>query len=110
MCSLHFRNISSDEQNHFFDFFLFCIQIIIKNLKNEISKKISVPNCEGIYYAGTSNILLKEPEQVTLFDVHQKRNIATVKISKLKGAIWSADMSHVALYSKHGECYGYDLF
>ena len=30
------------------------------------------------------------------------RTLASVKISKLKGAIWSADMSHVALYSKHG--------
>lgn len=30
------------------------------------------------------------------------RTLASVKISKLKGAIWSADMSHVALFSKHG--------
>ncbi|KAL8592535.1 hypothetical protein ACOMHN_030220 [Nucella lapillus] len=75
--------------------------IIIKNLKNEITKKVQTPNCDGIYYAGTGCLLLKEPDTVTLFDVQQKRTQASVKISKLKGAIWSADMSHVALYSKH---------
>ena len=30
------------------------------------------------------------------------RNLATVKISKVRAVIWSSDMSHVALYSKHG--------
>lgn len=34
---------------------------------------------------------------------HFSRTLASVKMSKVKGAIWSADMSHVALYSKHGE-------
>ncbi|XP_076455879.1 coatomer subunit alpha-like [Babylonia areolata] len=75
--------------------------IVIKNLKNEITKKVQSPNCEGIFYAGTGCLLLKESDSVTLFDVQQKRTLASVKISKLKGAIWSADMSHVALYSKH---------
>lgn len=51
---------------------VFC-QIIIKNLKNEITKKVQSPNCEGIYYAGTGCLLLKEADNVTLFDVQQKR-------------------------------------
>ena len=50
----------------------FC-QIIIKNLKNEITKKVQSPNCEGIFYAGTGCLLLKETDNVTLFDVQQKR-------------------------------------
>jgi coatomer protein complex subunit alpha (xenin) len=55
-----------------FDFPLF-LQIVIKNLKNEITKKVQTPSCEDIFYAGTGCLLLKDAEQVTLFDVHQKR-------------------------------------
>ncbi|CAL1531227.1 unnamed protein product [Lymnaea stagnalis] len=75
--------------------------IIIKNLKNEITKKVQAPNCEDIFYAGTGCLLLKEADAVTLFDVQQKRTLATVKISKVKFVIWSNDMSTVALISKH---------
>ncbi|WAR05102.1 COPA-like protein, partial [Mya arenaria] len=56
--------------------------IVIKNLKNEITKKVQTPNCEDIFYAGTGSL-------------------ASVKMSKVKFVIWSADMSHVALISKH---------
>lgn len=31
------------------------------------------------------------------------RTLASVKISKVKYVIWSADMSHVALLAKHGK-------
>ncbi|KAL3836986.1 hypothetical protein ACJMK2_022379 [Sinanodonta woodiana] len=75
--------------------------IVVKNLKNEITKKVQAPNCEDIFYAGTGCLLLKDSETVTLFDVQQKRTLATVKISKVKYVVWSADMSHVALISKH---------
>lgn len=30
------------------------------------------------------------------------RSLASVKISKVKFVVWSSDMSHVALISKHG--------
>ncbi|XP_041377788.1 coatomer subunit alpha-like [Gigantopelta aegis] len=75
--------------------------IIIKNLKNEITKKVQAPNCEDIFYAGTGCLLLKDSDSVTLFDVQQKRSLATQKMSKVKYVVWSGDMSHVALISKH---------
>ncbi|ERE72870.1 coatomer subunit alpha isoform 1 [Cricetulus griseus] len=75
--------------------------LLIKNLKNEITKKIQVPNCDEIFYAGTGNLLLRDADSITLFDVQQKRTLASVKISKVKYVIWSADMSHVALLAKH---------
>lgn len=75
--------------------------IVIKNLKNEITKKVQAPNCEDIFYAGTGCLLLKDTDTITLFDVQQKRTLASVKISKVKYVIWSADMSHVALMAKH---------
>ncbi|XP_048236489.1 coatomer subunit alpha-like [Haliotis cracherodii] len=75
--------------------------IIIKNLKNEITKKVQAPNCEDIFYAGTGCLLLKDNDSVTLFDVQQKRTLATQKISKVKYVVWANDMSTVALFSKH---------
>lgn len=77
-------------------------QLLIKNLKNEIVKKVQVPSCEEIFYAGTGSLLLRDADGVTLFDVQQKRSLATVKIAKVKYVVWSADTSHVALLAKHG--------
>ncbi|XP_026729965.1 coatomer subunit alpha isoform X2 [Trichoplusia ni] len=76
-------------------------QLVIKNLKNEVSKKISTPTCEEIMYAGTGMLLLREPDSVQLLDVQQKRTIASVKVAKCRYAIWNSDMSLVALLGKH---------
>ena len=59
-------------------------QLIIKNLKNELTKKIQLPNCEEIFYAGTGMLLLRDADGVTLFDVQQKRNLAHIKIPKCR--------------------------
>lgn len=75
-------------------------QLVIKNFKNEVTKKC-MSQCEDIFYAGTGMLLLKDSDSVTLFDVQQLRTIATVKIDKCRYVVWSADMSHVALLSKH---------
>ncbi|XP_072934358.1 coatomer subunit alpha [Epargyreus clarus] len=76
-------------------------QLVIKNLKNEVSKKIATPTCEEIMYAGTGMLLLREPDCVQLLDVQQKRTVASVKIAKCRYAIWNSDMSLVALLGKH---------
>jgi coatomer protein complex subunit alpha (xenin) len=47
--------------------------LVIRNLKNEVTKKVQIPNCEEIYYAGTGVLLLREPDVVTLYDIQQKR-------------------------------------
>lgn len=65
-------------------------------------KKVQVPSCEEIFYAGTGSLLLRDAEGVTLFDVQQKRSLATVKIAKVKYVVWSSDANHVALLAKHG--------
>uniref|UniRef100_UPI00358FCA42 coatomer subunit alpha isoform X1 n=1 Tax=Myxine glutinosa TaxID=7769 RepID=UPI00358FCA42 len=75
--------------------------ILIKNLKNEVTKKIPAPSTDDIFYAGTGNLLLRDSDSVSLFDVQQKRNLASVKMSKVKYVVWSGDMSHVALLAKH---------
>ena len=76
-------------------------QIVIKNLKNEVTKKVQTPNCDEIFYAGTGMLLLRDPDGVTLFDVQQRKNLGHVKIPKCRYVIWAPDMTTVALLSKH---------
>lgn len=75
-------------------------QLVVKNFKNEVTKKCQ-SSCEDIFYAGTGMLLLKDAEAVTMFDVQQLRIMAQVKIAKCRYVVWSADMSHVALLAKH---------
>jgi len=70
-------------------------------LKNEVTKKVTTPTCDMIFYAGTGSLLLRDAEQVMLFDVQQKRVMASIKIAKCRYVIWSSDMAFVALVSKH---------
>ena len=58
--------------------------MIIKNLKNEVTKKVQTPNCDEIFYAGTGMLLLRDSDTVTLFDVQQKRNLGSIKIPKCR--------------------------
>ena len=56
-------------------FFIFDgFQIVIKNEKNEVSKKVQTPPCDEIFYAGTGYVLLRDTEGLTLFDIQQKRS------------------------------------
>lgn len=52
--------------------------LVIKNLKNEVTKKVSTPNCDEIFYAGTGMLLFRDTDVVTLFDVQQKRRYVNV--------------------------------
>ncbi|KAF6023984.1 COPA [Bugula neritina] len=75
--------------------------IIVKNLSNEVNKKIEANNVEDIMYAGTGKLLLREADGVTLFDLQQKKRLANVKLNKARYSVWSADMNFVAIFSKH---------
>lgn len=55
------------------------VQIVIKNEKNEVSKKVQTPPCDEIFYAGTGCLLLRDAEGLTLFDIQQKRTAGQVK-------------------------------
>merc|ERR1711863_65141 len=65
--------------------------LVIKNLKNEVTKKVSIPNCDEIFYAGTGMLLLRDTDAVTLFDVQQKRSLGQVTTNQWEHGIWSCD-------------------
>ena len=75
--------------------------IVVKNLKNEIKKKLTAPTCDEIFYAGTGMLLLREIDGILLFDVQQNRVLSSVKTPRVKYVIWNNEMSNVALLSKH---------
>lgn len=75
---------------------------MIKNLQNEITKKIALPNnVDEIFYAGTGMLLLRDPESVSLFDIQQKRVLGTARVNKCRYVVWNNNLSVVALLSKH---------
>ena len=54
--------------------------LVIKNLKNEATKMVSIPNCGEILYAETGMLLIRDTDAVTLFDVQQKRSLGQVSL------------------------------
>ena len=58
-------------------------QIVIKNEKNELMKKVQTPPCDEIFYAGTGCVLLRDSEGLTLFDIQQKRSAGQVPFQSI---------------------------
>lgn len=75
-------------------------QLVIKNFKNEVTKKIPT-FCEEIFYAGTGMLLIRDPEYVTLYEVQRLVSVGCIKLAKCRYVVWSSDMSLVALLCKH---------
>jgi hypothetical protein len=76
--------------------------IVIKNEKNEQVKKIDQPlPVDDLFYAGTGVLLMRTPDALHLFDVQQKRVMASAKAAKVKYVVWSAQMDYAALLAKH---------
>lgn len=58
--------------------------ILIRDLSNKDNKKIdNFTPVEDIFYAGTGLILLKNTDNIYMFDIQQKRVLASIKISKV---------------------------
>mmetsp|Transcript_18514 Transcript_18514/g.51859 ORF Transcript_18514/g.51859 Transcript_18514/m.51859 type:complete len:1226 (-) Transcript_18514:342-4019(-) len=78
-------------------------QIQIKNLRNEVTKKCAPPDAgtDSIFYAGTGLLLCRTEDKVILFDVQQRVSVAELSTPFVKYVVWNAEMTQVALLSKH---------
>ncbi|XP_057975829.1 coatomer subunit alpha-2-like [Malania oleifera] len=77
-------------------------QVLIKNLKNEIVKKSSLPIvADAIFYAGTGNLLCRAEDRVNIFDLQQRLVVGELQTPFVRYIVWSNDMESVALLSKH---------
>ncbi|KAI6238268.1 Coatomer subunit alpha [Aphelenchoides fujianensis] len=76
--------------------------ITVRDLSNKDSRKIEhdLP-VDDIFYAGTGLLLLRTPEGLQMYDIQQKRVLASVKVNKVKYVLWSKNMEYAALLSKH---------
>lgn len=76
--------------------------VVVRNLDNEVTKKLSVAdNPDMIYQAVTGRVLLRTPDRVHLFDLQQGKIISSISASNVRYTVWSPDMSKVAILSKH---------
>ncbi|XP_021759871.1 coatomer subunit alpha-2-like [Chenopodium quinoa] len=77
-------------------------QVLVKNLKNEIVKKVALPALtDAIFYAGTGNLLCRAEDRVLVFDPQQRLVLGELQTSFVRYVVWSNDMESVALLSKH---------
>lgn len=78
-------------------------QILIKNLRNEVTKKYAppLPGTDAIFYAGTGCLLCRCEDKMVLFDVQQRSVMAELATPFVKYVVWSQDGGMVALLSKH---------
>jgi len=77
-------------------------QIVVKNLKNEESKRITASGpVEAIFPGPTGTLLLRSEDKMVLFDLQQKKNLAELSTPEIKFVYWSNDKNPlVALLSK----------
>ncbi|CAG9460202.1 unnamed protein product [Pedinophyceae sp. YPF-701] len=77
--------------------------ILIKNMHNEVTKKIPCPSSgvDAIFPATTGCVLLRIEDRAVLFDLQTRAVVGEVHCPQAKYAVWSHDMSKVALLSKH---------
>jgi coatomer protein complex subunit alpha (xenin) len=80
-------------------------EIVVKNLNNETTKRVSapVPNVDCLYDGGASGrIILRADDRAVLFEVQSRRVIGELTAPKIKNIVWSPDGSKVALLCKYG--------
>jgi coatomer protein complex subunit alpha (xenin) len=77
--------------------------ILVKNLRDEVTKKCTPPDAQtdAIFYAGTGTLLCRSEDKMVLYDVQQRTAMAELATPQIKYVVWSADMSLVAMLSKH---------
>jgi coatomer subunit alpha len=87
-----FAVFSKDSQN-----------IDIKDLNNSVTKSIKppVPAVMDIHFGGAGMLLLCTQNQVVLYDIQKKEQVAELTTPFVKYVYWSGDGSQVALLGKH---------
>jgi len=79
--------------------------IVIKNLENETTKKITppVPTVDMLFNGGAAGrILLRSEDKLILFEQQSRRVLGEISAPKLKQVCWASDLSKIALICKYG--------
>jgi len=79
--------------------------IVIKNLQNETTKKVSPPTAavDMMFNGGTAGrVLLRAEDKLILFETQSRRVLGEITAPKVKMVSWSPDGSKVAIICKYG--------
>ncbi|KAL6957095.1 hypothetical protein U1Q18_046014 [Sarracenia purpurea var. burkii] len=78
-------------------------QVLVKNLKNEVVKKSSLPiTADAIFYAGTGNLLCRAEDRVVIFDLQQRIVLGDLQTPFVKYIVWSNDMESSGAWDDNG--------
>ncbi|CAF1788267.1 unnamed protein product [Brassica oleracea var. botrytis] len=76
-------------------------EVLVKNLKNEVIEKSSLPiPTDGIFYAGAGKLLCKSEDKLVIFDLQRRLVLGELQTPFVRYVVWSDDMESVALLSK----------
>lgn len=76
--------------------------IDIKDLSNNVTRSFKPPTgTTDIYFGGPGNLLVITPTAIHLYDIQQKKSIASLNVNGVKYIAWSNDGLYAALLSKH---------
>ncbi|OQR92852.1 coatomer protein complex [Thraustotheca clavata] len=78
--------------------------LVIKNMQNEIVKKITPPNgtTDGLFPGGTvGRVLLRIDDKMVMYDTDSRRVLADLVAPRVKYVVWSPNGEYVAMMSKH---------
>ncbi|KAJ3189293.1 hypothetical protein HDU85_002921 [Gaertneriomyces sp. JEL0708] len=76
--------------------------ISIKDMNNEVVRVLKPPVVvNDMFFSGGRTLLLTSATSVVLFDMELRSTIAELTVNGVRSAVWSPDMSLVALLSKH---------
>lgn len=76
--------------------------IAVKNLMNEVTKRVPAPpGADMLFPGGPGSVLCRAEDKVVLLDVQQKTSVGEVAAAGVKYVVWSPDGALVALLSKH---------
>lgn len=80
-------------------------QLFLKTLKNEIKRKITIPNVSinYIFAGGVGRLLLRTSEAILLYDIQSLKVLAEMSTQSrhpIKYVNWSSDSQYLAMFSK----------
>lgn len=89
-------------RNRFVSFLKSTHTLEVRDLNNKVTKSIILDSdVKEVLPATPGNILVVRSHKVELYDVQQKKVVASIGVSNVKYCVWSPDHQYVALLAKH---------
>lgn len=89
-------------RNRFVSFVKSSKVLYVKDMNNSVTKSIQLDlSIVDVLNGGAGRVLLVKSHSVILYDVQQKKELASLSVNNVKYASWSNDGQYIALVAKH---------